>query len=447
MSASITAARPTAGGSSRSPCGDAFAAADEAELLAGRRLDGDAAERQRRRSRRCARASRRGAARSAAPRTTIVMSRWAMRPPRACTRSTAKARNRSEEAPRHCGSLGGKCAPMSPSASAPRIASVSACSATSASEWPVSAARRAGCARRRAMTWSPSREGVHVEAVPVRTSPSAPAQARLRRAAKSSAVVSLMLPLLALEHRHRHAGPFGQRGIVGEIVAARRGGAAMRGEQRREGEGLRRLHGAQIALRSSVAITRPSSSTCLTVSVTGSAGTAAPCVGAAAIARATSAAETNGRAASWTSTIRGRSAASASSPARTEAWRVAPPSTGGSRSSPSVAAAKRAASSAWMTGWHDVDRRMRREGARLCAHDRLHRRVRGTAWACRRRRAVPRPAATTMRATRSPLSCPDLHRGRMALARSVHASANRILRLLSVEKCCSAALARRTQIG
>ncbi len=39
-----------------------------------------------------------------------------MRPPRACTRSTAKARKRSEEAPRHCGSLGGKCTPMSPSA-------------------------------------------------------------------------------------------------------------------------------------------------------------------------------------------------------------------------------------------------------------------------------------------------------------------------------------------
>ena len=57
-----------------------------------------------------------------------------IRPPRARTRSTANLRKRSEEAPRHCGSLGGKCVPISPSASAPRIASTSACKATSASE-------------------------------------------------------------------------------------------------------------------------------------------------------------------------------------------------------------------------------------------------------------------------------------------------------------------------
>src|SRR6516162_5830187 len=65
---------------------------------------------------------------------TTVTSRCAMRPPRACTRSTAKARKRSEATPRHWGSLGGKWTPMSPSASAPRIASTSAWRTTSASE-------------------------------------------------------------------------------------------------------------------------------------------------------------------------------------------------------------------------------------------------------------------------------------------------------------------------
>src|SRR5215472_15321731 len=40
---------------------------------------------------------------------TMVTSRWPMMPPRAFTRSQAKAKKRSEEAPRHCGSLGGKC--------------------------------------------------------------------------------------------------------------------------------------------------------------------------------------------------------------------------------------------------------------------------------------------------------------------------------------------------
>ena len=64
-----------------------------------------------------------------------VTSRLATRPLRAVTRSTAYFRKRSEEAPFHLGSLGGKCEPMSPSASAPRMASTSACRPTSPSEW------------------------------------------------------------------------------------------------------------------------------------------------------------------------------------------------------------------------------------------------------------------------------------------------------------------------
>ena len=54
---------------------------------------------------------------------------------RAVTRSTAYFRKRSDAAPFHCGSLGGKCEPMSPSASAPRMASTKACRPTSPSKW------------------------------------------------------------------------------------------------------------------------------------------------------------------------------------------------------------------------------------------------------------------------------------------------------------------------
>ena len=59
--------------------------------LTATRSIGDAGDR-----RRCARAWRRDAGRCAAPRRRSVTSRWAMRPPRARTRSTAKARKRSE---------------------------------------------------------------------------------------------------------------------------------------------------------------------------------------------------------------------------------------------------------------------------------------------------------------------------------------------------------------
>src|SRR4029079_7206213 len=55
----------------------------------------------------------------------------------------------------HCGSLGGKCEPMSPSASAPRMASTRACRPTSPSEW---ARKPLVCGTRtpQIITWSPS---------------------------------------------------------------------------------------------------------------------------------------------------------------------------------------------------------------------------------------------------------------------------------------------------
>ena len=96
---------------------------------------------------------------------------------------------------------------------------------------------------------------------------------------------------------HAMPGPFGERRIVGEIVAAGRRGAAMRLDDQIEGEGLRRLHHAQTA-----AIERfghaLGSSIFLTVSAMAMAGTAAPFFSAASIARVISAPLRNGRAAS-----------------------------------------------------------------------------------------------------------------------------------------------------
>ena len=50
---------------------------------------------------------------------------------------------------------------------------------------------------------------------------------------------------LSFERGHRDAGPFGERGIVGEILAAGRFCARVRLVERREIKGLRRLHDAQ----------------------------------------------------------------------------------------------------------------------------------------------------------------------------------------------------------
>ena len=104
-------------------------AAGEAELLAGGRLDADAVDRD---AGDLGDARAHGVAMRADLRGLAHDGDIEMGDAAAALGARARPRTRrkrSEEAPRHCGSLGGKCAPMSPSASAPRIASTSACSA------------------------------------------------------------------------------------------------------------------------------------------------------------------------------------------------------------------------------------------------------------------------------------------------------------------------------
>ena len=185
--------------------------------------------------------------------------------------------------------------------------------------------------------------------MPVRTSRKRASARRARRGRNPPAWSASRCRRSPSNIADRKPGPFGQRRIVGKILAAFAGGAPMRVEQRGEGEGLRRLHRAQRGAVERRA-TRLSASISFTVSVTGRAGIAAPLLPRAAIARPTSAAEVNGRAASWTSTIAGRGARAAP-PAR----RARNP---GASAAPARAARSRApggggktrASSGWITG-------------------------------------------------------------------------------------------------
>ena len=145
--------------------------------------------------------------------------------------------------------------------------------------------------------------------VPVRTSPSA-ANCIASARAKSSGVGDLDVAGLAGEHRDFHAGPFGERGVVGEIVAASRGGAAVRVEQRREGEALRRLHQrAACRGRASCRRGRAASTRLDRVGHRQRRDRRAGSLRPPRSRATTSAALANGRAASWISTMSGLRAA------------------------------------------------------------------------------------------------------------------------------------------
>ena len=160
---------------------------------------------------------------------------------------------------------------------------------------------------------------------------------------------------IAFKCRHRQSRPFRERRIVGEIVAALARRAAMGVENHVDSETPAAF--ARCASARAPASPRHcrSSSTSLIVSVTGIAGTAAPVRPAASIAREISAGVTKGRAASWIRTMSGFWLASASSPACTEAWRVAPPFAGGSWRKPLTASLKIAVSSGLTHRLHGKD--------------------------------------------------------------------------------------------
>jgi hypothetical protein len=214
-----------------------------------------------------------------------VTSRLAMRPPRAVTRSTAYFRKRSEAAPFHCASLGGKCEPISPSASAPRMASTSACRPTSPSEWARKPrVRHAHPADHQMIAVA---EGVHVVAG-AGPDIAEPAGKPGLLAGKIFRCGEFHIRRIAFKRRYRQSRPFRNRCIVGEIAAPLTRGAAMSLEDLIKTKACG-VCAMRSRARSGVASTSPLAFVSLMVSVTGIAGTAAPVRPAASIAREISA--------------------------------------------------------------------------------------------------------------------------------------------------------------
>ena len=309
-----------------------------------------------------------------------------MRPPR-CAHPLGREGEKVVGAlrPSTCGSPGGKCAPMSPSASAPRMASTSACSGDVGIGMAGERRGHAECARRRARRGRRRRRHARRSRWPVRISASAANSAAAMRA-KSS--VGGELDVAGSRPRTRATVMPAHSASAASSVKSSRpaaSGAPVRGEQRRESERLRGLHRAQPVAVEGVDH-QPAASTCLKVSVGARPGIAAP-PAPAAIARAIRAArgeraggvvhQDDARARSVPAPRARRAPKPAGSRRRTRAR---------SSLSPAAAAPNRATSSRWITGctvsmpgWVANSRkRVARSPAR---HGSC-----GIAWACRRRR-------------------------------------------------------------
>ena len=130
---------------------------------------------------------------------------------------------------------------MSPAPSVPSSASVSACSPTSASEWP---SRRSGQATCTPSRTSPvaGRQPVHVEAEAGAPSPRRPQQPLGAREIRR--LGDLQVVLVAGHQRDRQAVRLGQRGVVGQRGA---GEAPVRLQDPVVREALRRLRPEQAA--------------------------------------------------------------------------------------------------------------------------------------------------------------------------------------------------------
>ena len=217
---------------------------------------------------------------------------------------------------------------MSPSPMAPSSASVRACRATSASEWP-SERMRVGDADAAQPDVVAGHEAVHVEALPVRTSGR---RWQLRSAmARSSAVVSLMLAALpgtSATGRPAHSATAASS-VRSRCRRPRRAAWAARMSAKRKPCGVCARHSPA---RSRVAATRSSGAGLLERVGQGDGGDGAGRWPSAASTRSMISAVTNGRAASWISTRSGACGASAARPLRTETCRVAPPAIGGEQS-------------------------------------------------------------------------------------------------------------------
>ena len=122
-------------------------------------------------------------------------------------KSQGSRRKMCEAAPFQRASVSGKCWPMSPAPMAPSRASVSACRATSASEWPSSAWVWA-ILTPHSQTWSPATSRCTSKPCPVRTSGP---PAGLSAMAQVLGCGELAVGCAAHDQRHRQARPIRRR--------------------------------------------------------------------------------------------------------------------------------------------------------------------------------------------------------------------------------------------
>ena len=170
--------------------------------------------------------------------------------------------------------------------------------------------------------------------------------------------------------------------------------AGVGGDERGAVEALRGLHPAQRLARAAASVTTPSSSTATVVSTTGSTGTTARAPAAsAASTRATTSGGVSGRAASCTRTTSAVARPRPRAPARTEAVRVAPPST---RTTSAGRTAANAARSVGRDGDHDLGHAAGAQGVDRPADERAGRPAAPAPSGRSAPRRRPLPAAATM---------------------------------------------------
>ena len=173
-----------------------------------------------------------------------------MRPPRSRTSRAACSTKMREAAPRHCGSDGGKCVPISPAPQVASSASVSACSADVGIGMARQLLAHAGSRRRTAPRDRRARRRARRSRCRcARRETLAPARQALVGHGDIPCPGEFHIVGRAGDDLHRHLRPFGDRRIVGKAGLSSAIGLLMRGIDRPEGKALRRLRGIEAVAR------------------------------------------------------------------------------------------------------------------------------------------------------------------------------------------------------
>ncbi len=256
---------------------DAFAAADEAQLLVRRRLDRDPVERQCRAWRQVPPSSPRGAGRSSAPRRSARRRHWRCarraRAPDGCRMFDEEARSRALPLRVRRREMQCRCRRRRRSPAARRSARADRHRRRNGPTAP----RSCGIATPHSVTWSPGAKAMHVIAVAgahVREGRGGDARQQSVGVGDVGRPGELDVLGRAGDEPHRQAGPFGDRRVVGEVGAALFPGPLVRRQDRVGRESPAASARQTGPARGTVSPTRPPPSARFSVSETASAGSA-----------------------------------------------------------------------------------------------------------------------------------------------------------------------------